>query len=290
MWAEEDKLIQAGSTKIDLTAGQPLQATPRVLLALVEVGAGVGGIENVGRSLIRLLAGKQCEGILDYRVVSLRGPRNETDSKELRQWAAERLVHFDDRRGAFSISVLWQMISWADVVIFIHMGIASLLTLVPRWLRPLSMTWIYGVEVWSRPILRQRLGLARSDYVISISELTMHRAIAANPWLPLPWPCHLGIPSDEGAEPIDSLAQINFLPGPHDILIVGRLAKGEGRKGHDQLIAAMGEVARVTSDARLIVAGAGDNLDFYKEMARREGVTDRVVFTGFLHERVLAEL
>jgi phosphatidylinositol alpha-1,6-mannosyltransferase len=257
---------------------------------VVEVDAGGGGIQNVGRSLMKLLAAKQRDGLLDYRVTSLRGPTSATGAEELRAALGQRFEHFDGRRAAFSASVLSQMVAWADVVIFMHMGIASLLALIPRWLRPISLTWIYGVEVWSPRNLRHRLGLARTDRVVSTTEFTMHKALEANPWLPLPRPCHLGIPQDETVASVDATAELGFAPRPHDILIVGRLAKGEGRKGHDQLIAAMRDVSRTIGDARLVVAGTGDNLDFYREMARREGVDDRVIFTGFVDQPVLEEL
>src|SRR5262249_34546919 len=39
-----------------------------------------------------------------------------------------------------------------------------------------------------------------------------------------------------------------------------------------------------------IVAGTGDNLHFYRELARCEGVAERVIFTGFVPQPVLEEL
>lgn len=273
-----------------MTGGHRRQSPPRVLLVLIEVGAGVGGIENVGRSLMRLLAARHRDGVLDYRVISLRGPRTEADVRQLRELVGKRLIYFNGRRLAFSLNVLWRMAAWANVVIFIHMGIASLLAVLPRWIRPVSMTWIHGVEVWSRRGIRQRLGLACSDYVVSNTEFTMRKALIANPWLPVPRPCHLGVPDGPLDASADLVTEMGFLPGPHDILIVGRLAKGEGMKGHDQLIRAMPDVIRSTPDARLIVVGTGDNADFYEEMARREGVADRVIFAGFIGDSVLAGL
>lgn len=263
---------------------------PRVLLVLNEVGAGVGGIENVGRSLMRLLDARKCDGVLDYRVFSLRGPRTGADMAELYRLAGSRLTHFAGHRAAFALGVLWSMAAWADVVIFIHMGIASLLALLPRWLRPVAMTWIHGVEVWSRRGSRQRLGLARSDYVVSNTVYTGNRALEANPWLPTPRPCHLGVPRVDEEACVDITAKIAFRPRRSDILIVGRLVKGEGMKGHDRLIEVMPDVVRATSDARLIVVGTGDNLDFYRNLANEKGVADHVVFAGFLQDEELAEL
>jgi phosphatidylinositol alpha-1,6-mannosyltransferase len=267
-----------------------MHTPPRVLLVLAEVSADVGGIENVGRSLMRLLAAKQRLGAIDYRVASLRGPRDDDDVRELGELAGSRLAHFADSRWTFSLSVLWQMVRWADLVVFIHSGLASLLALVPRRLRPVTMTWIYGVEVWSPLALRPRLGLARSDHIVAITEFTIRKALNANPWLPRPRCCHLGIPAEVPAGAVDVASELGFTPSPHDILIVGRMARSEGWKGHDKLIAVMDDVGRAVPDARLIVIGTGDNIDFYKDMARRKSIEGRVLFPGFVRADLLEEV
>ena len=263
---------------------------PRVLLVLVEARPDVGGIENVGCSLMRLLRDKECQGLLTYCVLSLRGASNETDVQKLEQSSRFRLIHFGGRRSAFSLSVLWRMTTWADLVIFIHAGVSSLLNVVPRWLRPTSITWIYGTEVWSRPTRGRRLGLAHSDYLMAITQFTMGKALAANPWLKELRVCHLGIPDEHFSAPDDVTAQLGFSPGCHDILIVGRMARGEGQKGHEQLISAMGDIKGIVSDARLIVVGTGENQKFYQEIVIRKGQADRVIFTGHLKDSLLAAL
>jgi phosphatidylinositol alpha-1,6-mannosyltransferase len=190
----------------------------------------------------------------------------------------------------FCASVLWQMTTWADLVVFIHIGVSSLQSLLPRGLRPTSMTWIHGTEVWTPPGRRRRLGLASSDYVTAISDFTRCKALTVNPWMKEPHVCHLGIPDETQSSSDDVVEQLGFSPGCHDILIVGRMATGEGQKGHDQLIMAMHGVAHVVPDARLIVVGAGTNQGFYQEMAQRHGLAARVIFTGHLEEALLAEL
>jgi phosphatidylinositol alpha-1,6-mannosyltransferase len=239
---------------------------------------------------MRLLHDKECQGQLDYRAASLRGRKDGTEVQKVQQWAGSRLAHFGGHRTVFSLTVLWQMTAWADLVMFIHAGVSSLQNVLPRWLRPTSITWIHGVEVWSRPALRRRLGLAHSDYLMANTEFTMSRALRANPWLRQPRVCHLGIPDDDVLAPDDVVAQLGFSPGCHDILIVGRMVRGEGQKGHEQLISAMSDVARRVVDARLIVVGTGDNQKFYQEMARRQGLGDRVIFTGHVKDSLVAEL
>ena len=261
----------------------------RVLLVLSEVGSGQGGIENVGRSLMRLLDTKAGMQLLDYKVISLRSPK-DSDVAELEAFAGKRFIHCGNRRARFSLSVVWQMLTWADAVIFIHMGIASLLALVPRPLRPIAVTWIHGLEVWETPPLRRRVGLVRSDHIVSNTEFTRVKAMTVNPWLARAVPCHLGISAEMPRSTEDAAARLGIAPGPHDILIVARMTKGEGMKGHDKLIAAMPAVAARVPDARLIIVGTGNNVDHYRALAADAGVADRVVFTGFVDDALLPDM
>ena len=60
----------------------------------------------------------------------------------------------------------------------------------------------------------------------------------------------------------------------------------ERYKGHDQLLEAM----TTLPDARLVVAGDGDDRRRLEEKAAALGLGDRTFFTGFLSEATLAEL
>ncbi len=63
------------------------------------------------------------------------------------------------------------------------------------------------------------------------------------------------------------------------ILYVGRLKR---YKSVDVIIRALPELSRTVPDARLVVVGSGDNLEELKRLARTLGVSERVVFTGFV--------
>lgn len=254
------------------------------------VARGTGGIAMVGRSLIRLMAEKCREGLLDHRVLSIHGPEDDAERRHLDDWAGHRLKHFGGRRGTFSAAVLWQMATWADLVIFTHLGLASLLALLPRWARPDSMAFLHGIEVWDPLSRRRRLGLVRCDRVLANTRFTAQKARRANPWIPLAQCCHLGIAAEVATEQVDLEAELGFLPRPHDIVIVGRMVKSEGHKGHRELILAMDDVVQAVPDARLIVVGTGNNVPYYRELAQQTGIADHVVFTGFVRDQTLWEL
>ena len=74
------------------------------------------------------------------------------------------------------------------------------------------------------------------------------------------------------------------------LLIVGRMAAAERYKGHDQVIAALPRLQLQIPNARLVVAGDGDDRPRLAALAAGLGVADRVAFTGFLSEATLAEI
>jgi len=271
-----------------MSASRRRGSPPRILPVMTAVSGG--GIQRANCSLLRLLSEKRRRGIVDYRALSLFGPDNDAHRQELCERVGARLRHFAGRRGAFSRSVLWHAATWADLVMFMHVGVASLLPLLPRWLRPRSMTFIYGIDVWFPLPLRKRWALKCSDQILAISEFTDRKARQSNPWLPRAQCCHLGIPPEPAPQPVDLDAELGFSPGPHDVLIVGRVVKDAREKGHQQLIAAMEEVVSRVPDARLIIAGTGDDVEYYRRQAGRTPVADHVIFTGFMQDEALWEL
>ena len=63
------------------------------------------------------------------------------------------------------------------------------------------------------------------------------------------------------------------------ILYVGRIKR---YKSVDIIIRALPEVLREIPDARLVIVGSGDNLHDLKRLAKKLGISDNVVFTGFV--------
>lgn len=76
------------------------------------------------------------------------------------------------------------------------------------------------------------------------------------------------------------------LHGKMIILCVGRLVQ---RKGQDQLISAMPEIARLHPSAHLLLVGSGHYEKKLKALARRKGVEERVSFLGRVPYRELPE-
>jgi len=261
---------------------------PRVLLLMPEIGlAAGGGIGTVGHSLMRLLAGKHRQRAIDYRVMSLGEPHGRTESRRLQADHGDHVRWYGPRRAALSFRGLWRMARWADLAIFTHLGLASLLALLPRRMRPGSMTMLHGIEIWASLRRRQKLGVLLSDMLVADSNFTIQKARQIHPWLPPARVCHLGVPDDPPGDDGDDEREPPLLSGPHDIVIVARMAKGECAKGHRELIEAMPRVVSAVADARLLVVGTGNDAQTYRELARRSPAADRILFTGFLCDAAL---
>jgi len=121
--------------------------------------------------------------------------------------------------------------------------------------------FLHGIEAW-RPLAKmERWALTRADVLIANSEHTARRFREANPAFasrPIKV-CHLGVATrPETAVPL--LAQADERPGSAPFaLIVGRMAADERYKGHDLLIDIWPRIAEEIPEARLVVAGEGDD-------------------------------
>jgi len=76
------------------------------------------------------------------------------------------------------------------------------------------------------------------------------------------------------------------LEGKRVLLHVGRLSM---EKRLDTVLEAMAGLSREEPDLRLLVAGSGPASEHYKALAKSLGVSDRVVFAGFMSDDELAK-
>jgi phosphatidyl-myo-inositol dimannoside synthase len=140
--------------------------------------------------------------------------------------------------------------------------------------RPRCWTWTYGIDVWGQPGRGLAAELAWADRVVAISRFTSEQVA---PWvrpgrLALLPPC------------VDTECYAPGLAAPGaDLLVVGRLVRGEAYKGHDVLLRALAPLeARLGRRVSLRVVGDGPGRVELQTMAAAAGVADRVDFAGRL--------
>lgn len=175
--------------------------------------------------------------------------------------------------------------SWpADAALVWHIGLLKLLPLL-RGFNGRVVLYLHGIELWRPQSWLTRRLLQRVDLFLSNSDYTWERFLEHAPFLRERK--HVTVPLGTG-EPV-----CHQTPGPHSIpsaVIVSRLVKTEGYKGHRELISAWPGVLTTVPDATLEILGDGDLKAELEEAVKRSGLSDRVRFHGRVGESRKTEL
>jgi glycosyltransferase involved in cell wall biosynthesis len=154
------------------------------------------------------------------------------------------------------------------------------------------VTFIYGLDAWTRLPWQKRLALRRSDVVISNSRYTARRAIDANRLdssrLRLLYGC---VDPELESPAIRSRAETHFgTPAPfpgRTIVTVSRLATGED-KGHVAVLHALPRILQQIPDLQYVVIGDGNFRPRLERLAHNLGVAHRTHFVGSISDAEVA--
>ena len=175
-----------------------------------------------------------------------------------------------------------------NVIICGHINLLPLSALIAKFFRtPLVLT-THGTEVWERPAgWKGDWMWGAVDLVISVSEFTRDKLLK---WAQV---------DAERAIVIHNAIELSkYQPGPKPeylldryklrdkkvILTVGRLDPDERAKGFDEIIELLPKLLVDSPDLAYLVVGSGDDLTRLKQKALQMGVSDKVVFTGWIDE------
>jgi phosphatidylinositol alpha-1,6-mannosyltransferase len=245
------------------------------VVVLTPMMGGADGISEMTRQWVRVLESRVGRDVGSLEVWSLddeRRPAAAAPATHVRSAHGSRI-----RFGAFALRAATSPAADTLVVVMHLQLLPVALPLVWRGAR--LVTILMGIEAWVplRPLERQ--AMRRAWKVAAISTHTAGRFRAANPALTTTTitVCRPGAPALPAAAP-------EPIAGPF-ALIVGRMHSRERYKGHDALIDVWPVVRRAVPDARLVIAGAGD------DVARlRAKAGDGIEFAGRVDEQRLAAL
>jgi phosphatidyl-myo-inositol dimannoside synthase len=177
--------------------------------------------------------------------------------------------------------------SW---LFFTHLSLSRVQRFVlPAWRRPYAI-YLHGIEAW-RPLPEVDLHLLRAaSLLVANSSHTARRVAEAHAGLGRIDVCPLALGDGTAPAPGDRVATWRRLVGAHGVVTVGRMVAAERYKGHDQLLEAWGDVRQRVPDARLVFAGAGDDVARLQAKAGDLGLAGSVTFTGFLDAEDLQAL
>lgn len=171
-----------------------------------------------------------------------------------------------------------------------HVLLLPLVAPLCRWLNLPYTVVTYGKEVWDPLPPRDRRALGRADQIWAVSRYSRDRACASNAL----------DPAEVYMVPCVVDGDI-FTPGPRDaalvetyglahrrvLLTVARLWSGDIYKGVDVTIRALPAIAAVVPEVTYLVIGRGDDQPRLAALAEELGVSDRVVFAGFVPTEAL---
>jgi glycosyltransferase involved in cell wall biosynthesis len=265
----------------------------RILMLATDAHGGTGGIAQYNRDVVAALAADAAVAQVVVLPRAIAEAPAGAPAKALYDTAATGGI------AAFARRALAQALCGGrfDLVFCAHVNLSPVAAVASRIARAPLVLAVHGIDVWAPPSRRLAVVASGSaDLILSVSELTVERMRA---WLPGPRPPvavvpnavhleHFGI----GGKAPDLVSRHN-LAGRRVIMTLGRMAASERAKGFDEVIELMPRLRAHCPDLVYLCAGDGDDRERLeakaRDMARRSGCTDAVVFTGRIPEERKAD-
>ncbi|WP_315787340.1 glycosyltransferase family 4 protein [Fischerella sp. JS2] len=196
-------------------------------------------------------------------------------------------------RAKIMIALLTHLIRRRPQHVFCgHIKLAPLVGMLCKFLGIPYTVITYGKEVWQPLPKSMQSSLQKAAQVWTISRYTREVACSANHLNPdrvKILPCAVDgdrlTPGDKPA----SLIEHYGLQGAKVLMTVARLWSGDIYKGVDITIQALPQIAQVFPEVKYLVIGRGDDQPRLAKLAQDLGVSDRVVFAGFVPTEELVE-
>lgn len=173
-----------------------------------------------------------------------------------------------------------------------HINLAPLVRLYCRALGIPYTVLTYGKEVWQTLPPSQRRALQEASAIWTISRYSRDRLCAANDIAPEKvsiLPC---IVDGDQFTPAPKPSKLIEQYGLQDTLVlmtVARLWSGDIYKGVDVTLRALPAILKVFPQVKYLIIGRGDDRPRLAQLAIDLGVSDRVIFAGFVASEALAD-
>jgi len=260
----------------------------RILTLVTDAFGGNGGIALYNRDLLTAL----CSRPYLREVVAI--PRIMPNPCEP---IPDKLIYVTKGLNG-KIRYIWTVLQTIkkkqfDLIICGHINLLPIAFLLSCRLRVPILLEIYGIEAWVKtrsPLVNY---LAKKiDFFVSISELTKERFLK---WVNLP--DHKGfllpnaIHTEHYGHGPKSLALLNRYGLMNKIVLItlGRLVSQYRHKGFDEVLESLPELKKKISNIAYLVVGDGPDRKRLEEKAKRLGVVDYVVFSGYIPEEEKAD-
>jgi phosphatidyl-myo-inositol dimannoside synthase len=261
----------------------------RVLALVTDAYGGTGGIAQYNRDFMESVASHPAvrEVVVVPRVIArdteplppkVTHEKAVVDSKLRFMWKVGKLAGGKDK---------------FDLVICAHINLLPVAYFAARRCNARLLLMVYGLEVWIPGRYLRRYMLHRTDAIVAISALTVKRlrewaVIAGDRIFLIPNAIDLSLYSP-GKPAVDIRKELNIGTGPV-IMTLGRMDASERAKGFDEVLEAMPSLVEDFPTLAYVLAGDGSDRARLESKARKLGLGDRTVFTGYVPEEKKLDL
>jgi phosphatidyl-myo-inositol dimannoside synthase len=174
-----------------------------------------------------------------------------------------------------------------DVVICSHINLLPIAAAAAAAQRVPLLLVVYGIEAWKPPRGLAAKLVKRASAVVAISEYTKRRFLE---WSGVESsrvhviPCCVNMKRFVVGPKRDDLLRKYRLRERTVMLTVARLAGRERAKGIDEVLESLPAIAREIPNISYLIVGEGSDRERLEEKAISLGVSNRVVFAGFVAE------
>ena len=162
-----------------------------------------------------------------------------------------------------------------------HLSMLRLLPLV-RTGSSKTFLFLHGIEAWRKVSVIEEFLLRRVDVFLTNSAFTWDKFIEANPSYSAAE--HITVPLGTGSP------ETYTSPDEHpSAIVIGRMERNEGYKGHRELIEAWPLVLRQMPDAELWILGTGSLVEDLLQTTNALGLHNRVKFLGRVSDECRSE-
>jgi phosphatidylinositol alpha-1,6-mannosyltransferase len=174
-----------------------------------------------------------------------------------------------------------------DVVICSHINLLPIAAAAAAAQRVPLLLVVYGIEAWKPPRGLAAKLVKKASAVVAISEYTKRRFLE---WSGVESsrvhviPCCVNMKRFVVGPKRDDLLRKYGLCGRTVMLTVARLAGQERAKGIDEVMESLTNIAREIPNISYLIVGDGSDRERLEEKAASLGLSNRVVFAGFVAE------